>query len=529
MVSGFFHRSSACRAGAASRSITRPLTAGVAGSLFASLVAAGGGEIVRIDLDVPEKQMRPGERQVMDATVKRTDAEDIKLEDLERDEVAVMSLNPDVATVGSYGQIYARNPGAATLQVQVTLDGRTRTETSRIGVAERALEAEDFILDGAYGSRNSMVEKLGVNHFKFHRGGHPKDGNRKSTTQFIIPKNFRGNSLTLDMQPMGELHPGHNYYFAFSFDGKNWTPIRHRVIDEEASISRIEIPPTNSDRLYFGWSLPFSHEATRRNKMRWATDPDTRAFVTLHQLGYSLEGRKLYRLEVTDPESPHARENRWVHYISQAHPHEGKARWRVKGMIDWLLSDDPEAADARERHIWHFVLAMNPDGFNRGFTRMNMENIDMNRTYRVDGADRDEQAHEGYVFQRDIEALMDSDTPLTTFWDMHVWPGKVDPLLHPGPEFGDAGDRLGEWRDFRDLMDEYDEENLIQPLQRRRYEGNTTLWERGVHHHFGITSALVEGSGHVDTQEENLRSGRTMARAISAFWRDTRADMDLDP
>lgn len=470
-------------------------------------------ELFRLHVSVADTIMQPGERQNLQFSVELRDGQQLELSELTKEQVRLVSLNPKVATVGSYGQIYARDFGAATIQAQVTMNGSTRTGYVRIGVPEQPLTEHDFILDGPYGSSGSNIEKIGENHFLL---------DRRSLPQFIIKNNFKGNNIKIDIQSLSLPSGGHNYHVAYSLDGKNWTPILQKEIRK--NVSRIEIPPTNSNSLYFGFQIPLSYETAQRFMKEWASDPATSKFMEIHSIGKSIEGRKLYRMEISDPESSYKVEDRWVHYIAQSHPHEGKSRWRIKGMIDWLLSDAPEAIDARERHIWHFVFMMNPDGINNGFTRTNMEGIDMNRTYHASGADTSEQAHEGYLFQRDIEQLMDSDTPLTTFWDMHVWGRRVEPMTHLGPEFGDSEDQLGEWTELRDLIESYDEYDFIKPLETRDHEGNTTVWDRGVHHQFGITSSLVEGSGYLDTQEENMEAGVILIRSISEFYSGTRAN-----
>ncbi len=483
---------------------------------------SGSPELVRLHLSADRILMKPGERQMIEFSAEMSDGSQLSLSDLSREEVRVLSLNPDVATAGSYGQVYARNTGAATIQVEVTLGDEERTAHLRIGVPERTLSEEDFVVDGPYGSHGAEIEKLGENHFLFRRGQHPEDKDRSNLPQFIIPENFRGNNLTLDITPLSYPAETHNYHMAYSFDGEHWTPILQELVGE--NVSRLRIPPSNSDSFYLGFQIPLSHETAQKLKKQWASDPKTAPYVTLHRLGHSLQGRPLYRMEITDPDSPHERNDRWKHYIAQAHPHEGKSRWRVRGMIDWLLSDAPEAADARKRHIWHFVLTMNPDGLNNGFTRVNAEGMDMNRTFLVDGADRSEQAHEGYVYQRDIETFMESDHPLTTFWDMHVWGREVEPMVHLGPEFGEEAGQLGSWEKLRDLIESHDEYDLIIPLAIRRFEGQTTLWDRGVHHRYGITSAIVEGSGYLDTQEENMKAGEALIKSINEFYRGTRLE-----
>lgn len=497
-----------------------------AGILVSAFLAFAGSslwaelpELDRIELSVAEIVMSPGDRQELSVTVQTVEGEMLALDELPQGELRLVSLNPEVAAVGSAGQIYARGFGAATIRAEISSGGRVLTEQVRIGVPERLLAESDFVLDGPYGSYGSKVEQVGSNHFRFLRGRHPEESKRMSLPQFIIPANFRGNNLVLDIEGLGIPSPGHNYFVAYSFDGEDWTPVLQEQAGEKTT--RVQLPPGDSDTLYFGFQIPLSHDSAERWMRQWASAAETSRFVTIHDIGRSIEDRPLYRMEVTDPESPHAREDRWVHYISQAHPHEGKARWRLKGMIDWLLSE--EGRDARQRHIWNFVLTMNPDGVNNGFTRVNMEGVDMNRTYRVAGSMRSEQAHEAFLYQRDIEQLMASETPLTTFWDMHVWPNRVEPLILPGPEFGSEKHQLGPWTNLRQFIEARDDKDLVKPLALRDYEGNATMWDRGVHRQFGITASIVEGGGTLDTPEENLEAGAILIQGINEFYRGTKS------
>jgi len=80
---------------------------------------------------------------------------------------------------------------------------------------------------------------------------------------------------------------------------------------------------------------------------RWGKHPH----AAVHVLGKSLGGRNLYRLEITDPDSPVPAGQRWVHWMGNQHPGEHNSQWRMVGMADWLLSD--QGADCRRRSISH--------------------------------------------------------------------------------------------------------------------------------------------------------------------------------
>jgi hypothetical protein len=239
--------------------------------------------------------------------------------------------------------------------------------------------------------------------------------------------------------------------------------------------------------------------------------------ATVHVLGKSLGGRNVYRLEVTDPQSPHPVGNRWVHYVANQHPGEHNAQWRMVGMVDWLLSD--EGADCRRRSICHFVLMTSPDGPTHGWYRVNAQGVDMNRSYRVEGSDREQQAHEAYLVQSDLEKLMASDAPVTDVWSMHTWGGIVEPILLPGPEMGD---RLAPWTALRDAIERHDVADLVKPLKAARRKNQPTYWDCGPHTQFGVTAVLCEGAGVLDSKQKNLDSGGVLMRGIADYYQGTR-------
>ena len=169
-----------------------------------------------------------------------------------------------------------------------------------------------------------------------------------------------------------------------------------------------------------------SYDDAERLIAGWRQHPHVR----VHVLGKSLGGRNLYRLTITDPSSHNPPARRWVHHFANQHPLECCSQWRIAGMIDWLLSD--EAVQHRQRTICHFTLMMSPDAASHGWYRTNGQGFDMNRTYRAEGADKTKQAHEAYVFQSDLEALVDCNSADHKLGDAHL--AGID-----GPDHSRAG------------------------------------------------------------------------------------------
>ena len=377
------------------------------------------------------------------------------------------------------------------------------------------LSVDDFTFDGPLGSEGTTIEKVGRNHFKVTLGHAPKHPDWNNKLQFQIVRHAKGNGLRLDVVfPGGPAYRLNEYSHSWSYDGKAWHPIHWKDGTKRAAeADTLVFPRFTQDTVYVGHQAPMSYEDVVAFVEEWKKSP----FVTVHVLGQSLGRRNIYRVEIADPKSAHPRSARWVHHFANQHPGEHNSQWRMVGMIDWLLSK--AGADCRRRSICHFILLMSPDAPHGGWYRVNAQGVDMNRSYRAKGADEGKQAHEAYIAQKDLEALMASDAPVTTCWSMHTWAGNVDPLITPGPEFGAL---VGTWEGLRDAIERNDPKDLARAMRMRPNNGATTHWTDGPNRQFGITTVLCEGAGGIYTKEENVESGRVLMRGIAEFYAGTR-------
>ncbi len=377
------------------------------------------------------------------------------------------------------------------------------------------LSVADFSFEGTLGSAGATIARVDTNHFRVtlgHAPEHPKWANK---VQFQILRNAKGNALQLDVVfPGGNYYRFNEYFYSWSYDGAHWNPV-HWQKDEKDSKKgdTLLFPVFAQDTVYVGHQVPMSYEELMALVKQWQTHPA----VTVHTLGQSLGGRDIIRLEITDPNSPHPRNKRWVHYIANQHPGEHNAQWRMAGMLDWLLSD--EGAGCRRRSIAHFILMMSPDAPSQGWYRVNAQGIDMNRSYRAEGSDAAKQAHEAYIVQRDLECIMASDAPVTDLWSMHTWSGDVEPILQPGPEIGTV---LGPWTQWRDILERHDTFNQIKPIKVNKKKPTYTYWTHGPQKQFGITAMLCEGASTLYTKQENVNSGIAIMKSIAEYYRRTK-------
>lgn len=386
---------------------------------------------------------------------------------------------------------------------------------AQAGVEE--LGVEDFSFYGPLGSEGATIEKIGRNHFRVTLGHAPQHPDWPNKLNFRILHNARGNDLRLEVAfPGGEAYSFNEYHQSFSYDGVHWHPIaweRGRLENRQYDV--LDFPTFTADQVHVGTQVPMSYEDAVALIEAWEESP----YVIVREVGESLGGRPMYRVEITGLESPHPRNERWVHYFANQHPGEHNSQWRLAGLVNWLLSD--AAADFRQRNIVHVVMMMSPDAPSHGWYRVNAQGVDMNRSYRPEGADADEQAHEAYLWQKDLEALMASEAPVTTIWAMHTWGGIVEPILEPGPEIGTE---LGPWTEWKEVMQKADGYGLIEPLTVRLEPPSygAISWSAGPHAQFGITGILCEGGAVLQTKALNMDSGVALIKSIAEYYQGTR-------
>lgn len=382
------------------------------------------------------------------------------------------------------------------------------------------LSEENFVFDGPLGSEGASIEKIDKNVFRVTLGHAPNQPEWNNKLNFQIKDNAKGNDLVLVVEGPPR-YAMNEYFYSWSYDMENWNPVQwklgHRINPERDTLV---FPEFQQNQVWVGHQVPVTYEQVEE----YISEIIDSESVSVDTLGQSLGERNLYRVTITDNSGNVPANDKWVHYFTNPHPGEHNAQWRMIGKMNWILS--PEGEDFRKRSICHFVLMMSPDGPHNGWYRVNAQGVDMNRSYFPDGSDSINQAHESYIFQRDLEEIMNSEAPVTTLWGHHTWGGIVEPLLYYSEE-----ENVGHWTEWRDIMLELDTDSIIKPLALRDVKPGygATSWEYGPHVQFGITTVLCEGGGAVYTKEENKKSGRVLIESLARFYKGHKNDKKEKP
>ncbi|XP_068116492.1 cytosolic carboxypeptidase 2 isoform X2 [Hyperolius riggenbachi] len=142
--------------------------------------------------------------------------------------------------------------------------------------------------------------------------------------------------------------------------------------------------PHDNDTCYFTHCYPYTYSDLHRDLQRWTSDPARSQYCKLRALCRSFAGNTVYLLTITSPSinPDSANSKKAVVVTARVHPGETNGSWMMKGFLDFILSDSPDAQLLRDMFIFKVVPMLNPDGVIVGNYRCSLSGRDLNRNYR---------------------------------------------------------------------------------------------------------------------------------------------------
>ena len=105
---------------------------------------------------------------------------------------------------------------------------------------------------------------------------------------------------------------------------------------------------------------------------------------------------------------------------ARVHPGETVSSFMMKGSIDFLISDDPQAERLRDLFVFYIVPMLNPDGVIVGNYRCSLDGSDLNRNFRYPSKVRIMQIfHEHIAALKKIVSEVSKQYSLVFYFDMH--------------------------------------------------------------------------------------------------------------
>ena len=137
---------------------------------------------------------------------------------------------------------------------------------------------------------------------------------------------------------------------------------------------------TNEKYIYFAYCYPYTFTQL---DIYLSSLNHYKDILRFDEIGKSLEGNSIHMLIITDfnDSFDDLANKKAIILTSRVHPGESNGSFVIKGVIEFLLSNDPAAKNLRKKFIFKIVPMLNPDGVIRGNFRMNILGKDLNRMW----------------------------------------------------------------------------------------------------------------------------------------------------
>ncbi|XP_008699188.2 cytosolic carboxypeptidase 2 isoform X2 [Ursus maritimus] len=143
--------------------------------------------------------------------------------------------------------------------------------------------------------------------------------------------------------------------------------------------------PHDQDTCFFAHFYPYTYTDLQCYLLSVASNPVQSQFCKLRTLCRSLAGNTVYLLTITNPSRTpqEAAAKKAVVLSARVHPGESNGSWIMKGFLDFILSNSPDAQLLRDIFVFKVVPMLNPDGVIVGNYRCSLAGRDLNRHYKT--------------------------------------------------------------------------------------------------------------------------------------------------
>ncbi len=161
----------------------------------------------------------------------------------------------------------------------------------------------------------------------------------------------------------------------YTCDGLNWNRLtNYSYAAGTGTYTFTETFPCDDVQIatFFPFSYGYMHDYVDYvSSSEWAAET---------VLGQSEQGRDIDLLTITNTAIP-AGDKTDIYIIGRQHSGEVASSHMLEGMIDFLISDDPDAQIMRDDFVWYIVPMVNPDGVFEGNSRATSLLRDPNRDW----------------------------------------------------------------------------------------------------------------------------------------------------
>lgn len=191
----------------------------------------------------------------------------------------------------------------------------------------------------------------------------------------------------------------------FSTDGQAWRHTEPGSAEGDHFVYRQRV---DAPQAWFAWGPPFVPSDAEQLVRQAAQDcPQAESFNLCH----TRQGRPTPALRVAPPEDRPPRHAVWIQ--ARQHAWESGSSWVARGLVEWLVSEDPQAAALREAALVVVVPIMDIDNVHRGAGGKNEQPQDHNRDWT------DQPHHRAVAAAQQALQQLDETGRLALFLDLH--------------------------------------------------------------------------------------------------------------
>ncbi|XP_067936797.1 cytosolic carboxypeptidase 2-like [Watersipora subatra] len=179
----------------------------------------------------------------------------------------------------------------------------------------------------------------------------------------------------------------HGHHISY---GRNVQHLLNTLLNREMAYYELEWQlefPYRGDTCYFAHCYPFSHSDLKIDLASLTCNNRYKSYLKQEVMCTSRAGHECYLLTITNFEKTHCNK-KCIVVSGRVHPGESNSSWMMKGLYEFLISDDPDAKELRDRFVFKIIPMLNPDGVIVGNYRCSLQARDLNRNYRWPSKDR---------------------------------------------------------------------------------------------------------------------------------------------
>lgn len=233
---------------------------------------------------------------------------------------------------------------------------------------------------------------------------------------------------------------GWPYYYlpVYSYDQQQW----HRFTEDEVTQNQNdELIVRKKYAAGSVWIARF-YPYTFTDLEKYITTIKNNPYIDVQTPGYSQQGKPIYLFKITDSTVPAAAKKR-IFMHARTHPAETSPSFMIEGMIRYLLSGTPEAAELLAGYEFYIFPMQNIDGVIAGNYRATPKSENLEMSWVFDSANPldliGDVPPEVSVIQQYAKRLMaDGGPPVSMALNLHASNSEPDIGAFFFPHFGTA-------------------------------------------------------------------------------------------